>query len=278
MKYGYMLLCVMLVLSMASFSYADDWDYEIILKNCYSEDEVVIPETVSGIPVKVIGDFCFAGSETLDELVIPEYIDTIGEYAFTESTLSSVEFQAQTFKSIGTGAFSLTDLERIVLPRRVDYLGEELFRECFELVEVTLPDIAIYELPAYTFFECDGLKTLFLPDSIEKIGDSALYYCASLTDVHIPEKLVTIEESAFESCVSLESIRLPVGVRWIGENAFLDCESLKTCYLPETVEYIGPDAFDGCESLCLEVHSDSYALRYAEEYGIDYKIVEAASK
>ena len=40
MKYGYMLLCVMLVLSMASFSYADDWDYEIILKNARNIKEL----------------------------------------------------------------------------------------------------------------------------------------------------------------------------------------------------------------------------------------------
>ena len=61
---------------------------------------------------------------------------------------------------------------------------------------------------------------------VTSIGDYTFYYCESLTSVTIPNSVTSIGWYAFKGCSSLTSITIPNSVKSIGEGAFLKCSSL----------------------------------------------------
>lgn len=53
------------------------------------------------------------------------------------------------------------------------------------------------------------LKTIVLPDTIERIEEEAFYECDLLEDVELPNGLSFIGYAAFDNCTSLDAITLP---------------------------------------------------------------------
>ncbi len=55
------------------------------------------------------------------------------------------------------------------------------------------------------------------------IGNEAFYDCSGLTSIVIPNSVTSIGYSAFSGCSGLTSIVIPDGVTSIGNNAFSGC-------------------------------------------------------
>ena len=122
------------------------------------------------------------------------------------------------------------------------------------------------------FYNQEGLKTVFMPATIEVIGDSAFAFCGNLTQVQLPTSLKSIGEKAFFVCKKLHSIALPDGLKTIKNSAFAfcngldsicfpngltsisdkvcqNCHQLKSISIPASVEVIGENAFQNCREL-----------------------------
>ena len=76
------------------------------------------------------------------------------------------------------------------------------------------------------FFDCTGLTSVTIPNSVTSIGGSAFQYCGGLTSVTIPNSIRGIGRQAFWSCTGLTSVTIPDSVTWIGESAFHYCTGL----------------------------------------------------
>ncbi len=100
-----------------------------------------------------------------------------------------------------------------------------------------------------TFYGCDRLITINIPDSVTSIGDGAFYDCSKLTSVTISKSAARIGNQAFYNCDSLPSVQIPDSVNYIGEAAFYDCDRLASVRIPNSVTYLGSGAFSGCASL-----------------------------
>lgn len=106
-----------------------------------------------------------------------------------------------------------------------------------------------FDASAYT-----GSAELVVPGTIDGqtvtgLGNGCFYDCDGLTTVHLPDTLTYVGESAFADCDSLRGIYLPVGVAQIGANAFRDCAALEAVSLSGNVKSIGSHAFTGCSDL-----------------------------
>jgi len=144
---------------------------------------VIIPDTITGLPVTSIGDYAFYESYTLSTVTIPDNVTSIGDFAFMGcSGLTGV--------TIGSG---------------VNNIGIEAFAYCFRLTSVTIPN-SVSSIEGWAFFDCDGLTRVAIPNSVPTIGDSAFSYCTSLTSVTIPDSVTTIGDSAFFYCTSLTAL------------------------------------------------------------------------
>ena len=73
-----------------------------------------------------------------------------------------------------------------------------------------------------------------------------LYNCTGLKSITIPDSVTSIRERAFEGCIELTSVTIPNSVTTIGEWAFAFCRRLKTITIPNSVTSIGSYAFYGC--------------------------------
>ena len=75
----------------------------------------------------------------------------------------------------------------------------------------------------------DGLKSIILPTTLERIGADSFKDCTSLATVNFDQldKLTTIGKDAFGGCNALKSIAIPASITDIGTNAFDGCTSLK---------------------------------------------------
>lgn len=144
---------------------------------------------------------------------------------------------------------SCTNLVKIELSDRINYIGERAFSGCTGLVSITIPE-GVTTLQ-YTFYNCINLKEVILPNTLTTLkeysyissqGDLAsagvFQGCSSLTKITLPSSLKTIEAYAFKNCTSLTSVNIPNSVTVMHGGVFSGCTSLKTVKLPDNLTAI----------------------------------------
>ena len=84
-------------------------DGRATLIKCNSEEpEIVLPESVSGVPLKAIGEAAFANCFTLEGIDIPEGVEELGVYCFTYCTSLRTVVIPDSVTRIGDHAFDNT--------------------------------------------------------------------------------------------------------------------------------------------------------------------------
>jgi hypothetical protein len=130
-------------------------------------------------------------------------------------------------------------------------------------------------------FRASSLKSIRIPNNVEKLGDRYFHECNSLIEVTFESesKLKEIGEGSFAAS-SLKSIRIPNNVEKLGDGCFRACKSLievtfesesklkeigeatfrasslKSIRIPNSVEKLGDGCCGWCESL-IEVTFES---------------------
>lgn len=113
-----------------------------------------------------------------------------------------------------------------------------------------------------------GLENLFaeeiyLPDTIESIGDEGLQGCDSVTELVLPASLKSLGYQALAECDKLASITLPEGLETIDEAQFWR-DPIVSLTIPSTVEKIGESITLGCTELTDITVADGNENYYAE--------------
>ena len=172
----------------------------------------------------------YINGKEITELVIPDSVTTIGNYAFESwSELKSVTL-GKSVTHIGKFAFALCyGLETISLNDALISIGDQAFFECNALTNITIPN-SVESIGIWAFGYSLGLMSVKLGNSIKSIGMSAFNGCSALTDINIPHSVTTIDRGAFCACFSLSSVTIPESVTSIGESAFKFCEAITDVY------------------------------------------------
>ncbi len=107
----------------------------------------------------------------------------------------------------------------VVIDGTVSYIGDNAFRDCTNLVRVTMSD-SVTGIGSYAFHGCTGLKDVTLSSNLQNIYLEAFYGCTALTDIVIPASVTTIDSYAFGNCSGLQQVRFEGSTPWIAGDAF----------------------------------------------------------
>ena len=88
----------------------------------------------------------------------------------------------------------------------------------------------VVSISADCFADCEGLTAVFLPNTLEAIGENAFRNCTALRGMEIPESVTFIGRGAFSGCSALEAICATNELRHIGSGAFDGCSRLRYVY------------------------------------------------
>jgi len=86
----------------------------------------------------------------------------------------------------------------------------------------------------FAFWNCKGLTSLTIPNSVIYIGDFAFMMCENLKSVTLSQSLKSLQYYIFYECKSLTSITIPASVESCDVAAFCGCDNLKNIFFQST--------------------------------------------
>lgn len=229
------------------FTYLKTSDTTVEVKSYTGhETDLVIPSTIvdEGVTytVNAIGWHAFMSNVTLQSVVIPNTVSTIGQSAFQDcSALINVTIDGELEAMSDKVFMSCTSLQAIEIPEGVTAIGNSAFENCTSLSTVTL-SASLKSIHSKAFKRCSHLSSIALPEGLETIGTEAFMESA-ISQVVIPNSVKQIDASAFKRCSSLTSATLGTSLTSLGELAFYGSK-LKELTIKSFTLKIGDYAFN----------------------------------
>ena len=223
-------------------------------------------ETMPTIPssVTTIGHEAFGWSGVSGELIIPDSVTAIGDYAFESCcNLTGELIIPESVTIIGNYAFSYCwgFAGDLAIPSSVEMIGNEAFVNCYGFTgDLVIPN-GVKSIGRGAFSLCSGFSNqLIISASVQAIGEGAFTECSGLVSVHVDDTNLWCSDEG-NCLVVLPTKTLILGfsdsvipndgtVVAIGDGAFYLCDDLTgTLMLPDSLERIGNGAFNGCRGL-----------------------------
>lgn len=202
----------------------------------------------------------YLNGEPVTELIIPNGITEIGQYAFAGCQSITNVIVPEGVTGIGVGAFQNNDnLAQVTIPGSVSKIGANAFSSCDNVSKVHLSDLAAWcgiEFENQTsnplsragrlFVNGKMVTDLIIPDGATRIGKYAFASVRYLLGVTIPEGVTVIDDYAFCNSTNLSRVDIPNSVTRIGAYAFQWCTGLWDITIPAGVSSIDEGAFSDC--------------------------------
>lgn len=219
-----------------------------------------LTKVILSADISYIDDYSFAECVTLDDVVFPSKLTSIGNEAFYAChSISDIDLSATETVSIGDMSFgSCSNLKKISFPSTIQTIGEYVFASSSSLTTIQVDasnpyfcvnDNVIYNKNMTSVLVCAPGKSgeYTISEGVKTIANTAFQGCRNLRKINFPQTVTYIGKDAFQRCTGLQEISLPDGIQEIQLGAFREC-LLKSVTLPSSLTYIGSEAFC-CEPL-----------------------------
>ena len=192
--------------------------------------------------------------KTVTEMIIPDYVTSIGDRAFSN-------------------CYSLTSIE---IPDSVTSIGERAFADCYSLTSIEIPD-SVTSIGKYAFEGC-SILTIYCEAESKPSGwasdwnysnrpvvwdcnnndvadDGYIYVMIDNLRYCIKDGVATV---VIRQASNIQTATIPASITYkgtsynvtsIGYRAFFGCSSLASVKIPDSVTSIGSSAFAYCSSL-----------------------------
>lgn len=142
----------------------------------------------------------------------------------TTTTLNSVKQDVEEFNdgtiNIVHGSSYNNGISSYGLAPCLKSIGECAFADCESLKDITLPD-SVQEISYYAFGHCEALDTFHFPDSLRIFNDGVLYGCYKLRHVHFPKWIAGGNKTATRTTTAQTDIAPACIIERINELLFL---------------------------------------------------------
>ena len=195
---------------------------------------VILPNTIDKVPA-----YCFCGVWNIRSVTIPSSIHTVGQSAFRATGLTQV-IGAENIRRFENSCFEESHyLRDITISPATQFIDDYAFWVVDSLKGTLRLDSVTYL--GQDAFGTTGLDSVFLPDHLSTIGESAFRGCGSLRYIRLPETLTQIPTACFWKDTALHSITLPANTKSLGYGAFYH-SGLYELTLPASVDSLADGA------------------------------------
>ena len=219
-------------LSPITFALNNDVD-DVVSKIEKEVKEIIIPSYYKGKKVVEIAPYASFGNKTIESLVVPGTVKTIGDGAFSDCV----------------------KLKKVVLKNGVEEIGDIAFYDCGKFVKLEVPK-TIKKIGNDAFGDSIDFEASYITKvkGICYLGNPINKYTVLVQATPYAPRVITVDRrtkvimyQAFDcknNCFP-DKVIMPKGLKSIGERAFSYSTYLNTIEIPDTVESIGDYAFEG---------------------------------
>lgn len=218
--------------------------------------EVIDLGKVVSIPSAGASDSSIFGRmPNLRKLILPNVLESIGNYAFVANKELAEVNMPSSLKIIGHSAFSgcsSLEIEEFNLPN-LETLGTSSFNGCSSLIieDLRLPSLKTMGTYALSKVKVKKISNLGNMTALPDQDNGYAYGWGDvnvLEEITIPTTITTLPRNSFSGYKVLHTINGLDNVLSMGIYAFTGCTSLKSIRL-DNITSIGSNSFDGCSSL-----------------------------
>jgi hypothetical protein len=238
----------------------------------------------------------YLNGEKLTELVIPDTVTAVKDYAYKGCTSITSVTMHENVTSIGEEAFwHCTSLTRAAIPEGITDVGAKAFFHCDSLKRGSIPH-SMTNIGFYLYYDCNALESIHVPESVTNISHPISAWCPALKSITVDENnpkyhsagnclietesktlvagcatsvipddgsVTSIGSRSFMWDPSLTSIIIPAGIKSIEWLAFYECTSLTSVTIPNSVTSIGDLVFAYCRNLS-DIYYDGTPKQFYE--------------
>lgn len=224
--------------------------------------------------------------ESITDLVIPDDVETIGDFAFYNcNTLKSIDLGKGTkavgksafyycynvpslnitgnITEIGTAAFSsMRGMTEITLGNGITTIGDDAFKGCQGITKISLP-ASVRKIGATAFASCNALAEVEFSSAVDSIGKDAFSLCTKIARVNIPtlddwckinfettkSNPVSVSKTLFVNNQELTSVDFPQGIGKVKNYTFHSLAKVESITLPADLTEIGNSSFQLCSGV-----------------------------
>lgn len=156
-------------------------------------EEIVIPETVRGIPVTAYAYAMFINNKRVKRLVLLPGVKELPSYFCYGTWNLEAVTGTENVETLDKYAFATSGIRAANFPALQTFSGAYQFRRCTNLAVVDLGGV-VTEIPARCFEGCEKLYEIRNGQSIRKIGECGLYFTLRLKQLPFLSSVTEISD------------------------------------------------------------------------------------
>ncbi len=139
--------------------------------------------------LETIGNSTFHDCPELRDLQLPATLKSVGDYAFRYS-YNFYHANIPEGLTAGNGVFRNSGIRKLTLPSSMKNVSNYLCADCYDLLDIQFNGQV--NIGSNAFWACYALKTINIPEGVERLNSSCFGNCTGLTSATLPSTLLTV--------------------------------------------------------------------------------------